>query len=46
MDERYLLSMAMGVKSSKCLLWKSTILALISTIDGGLTGTPMQNSAS
>lgn len=44
-NERHLLSMPMGVKSSLCLLWKSSILALISTMDGGLTGTAILNSA-
>lgn len=46
MNAGYLLSMAMGVKSSLCLLWKSSILALISTMDGGLTGMATLNSAS
>lgn len=42
----YLLSMAIGVKSSLCLLWKRSIFVLISTMDGGLMGMAMLNSAS
>lgn len=42
----YLVSMAMGVKSSLCLDWNNSVLARISKMDGGCIGVAMENRAS
>lgn len=41
----YLVSMPMGVKSSLCLVWKSSVLARISTMVGGCIGVATANRA-
>lgn len=42
----YLESMPMGLKSSRCLVWKMSVLVRISRIDGGCMGVATQKSAS
>lgn len=42
----YLESMPTGLKSSRCLVWKMSVLVRISRMDGGCIGVATQKSAS